>query len=108
TFNALTREWQSAELLEALERAGIPSGPINTYPEVFENEQVRQRGLVFEAEHVQGGPVRFCASPIRFTGLSTRDPMAPPILGQHTDEVLREVLGLDEGEISRLRERKIV
>jgi crotonobetainyl-CoA:carnitine CoA-transferase CaiB-like acyl-CoA transferase len=108
TFNALTRTWQSDELLAELERAGIPSGPINTYPEVFANEQVLHRGVTLEAEHVQAGKVRFSASPIRFTGLEPRAPMAPPILGQHTDEVLGEVLGLDEQAIARLRAAKVV
>lgn len=108
TFNALTREWQSDALLAALEGAGIPSGPVNTYPEVFSDEHVRHRGIVFEAEHVQAGRVAFCASPIRFTGVDARRPMAPPILGQHTDEVLREVLGLDDAEIGRLRAEEVV
>lgn len=108
TFGALTSTWQSVDLLAALEAAGIPSGPINTYPEVFDDSQVRERGIVFEAEHIQAGKVRFCASPIRFTGIADREPMAPPVLGQHTDEVLTEELGLGDEEIARLRADKVI
>ena len=108
TFGALTRAWQSDELLAELERAGIPAGPINTYPEVFADPQVRHRGLTFEAEHLQAGKVKFCASPIRLTGVEPPPPMAPPVLGQHTDEVLREVLGLDPAQIAQLREQKAI
>ncbi|MBI2771319.1 MAG: CoA transferase [Burkholderiales bacterium] len=108
TFNALTREWQSNELLAAFKDAGIPSGPINTYPEVFADPQVVHRGMTLVAEHVQAGQVEFCASPIRFTGIEARAPMAPPVLGQHTDELLRDVLGVDNADIERLRGEKVI
>lgn len=108
TFNALTRNWQSDELLAALKAAGIPSGPINTYPEVFSDPQVIHREMTLVADHAEAGPVAFCASPIRFTGVEPRAPMAPPTLGQHTDEILREVLAMDEETIARLREGKVI
>jgi len=108
TFGALTAQWRAADLLAALEAAGIPSGPINTYAEVFSDPQVVHRGMTVEAEHVQAGPVRFCASPVRFAGVPERAPMAPPVLGQHTDEILREELALDAAAIAGLRERGIV
>ncbi len=107
-FGALTREWQAADLLRALEVAGIPSGPINGYPEVFADPQVRHRGMTLLADHVQAGPTEFCASPIRFTGVAARAPMAPPVLGQHTDEVLHEELGMDADAIRLLREAKVI
>jgi crotonobetainyl-CoA:carnitine CoA-transferase CaiB-like acyl-CoA transferase len=108
TFNALTREWQAAELLQALEAAGIPSGPINTYPEVFADPQVLHRGMTLVAEHLQAGPVQFCASPIRFTGVAPRAALAPPVLGQHTDEVMREVLHMDDAAIAQLRAANVI
>ena len=108
TFNAITRQWPATELLEALKEAGIPSGPINTYPEVFSDPQVLHRGMTLAAEHVQAGLVDFCASPIRFTGVAPREPMAPPVLGQHTDEVMREVLGTDVATIARLRAASVI
>jgi len=108
TFGAITRQWQSAPLLRALMAAGIPSGPINTYSEVFADPQVQHREMTLVANHIQAGPVPFCASPIRFPGVDSRAPMAPPILGQHTDEVLAEVLSLDATRISDLRDRQVI
>ena len=108
TFNAITRQWRSADLLAALSAAGIPSGPVNTYPETFSDPQVLHRGMTLTAEHAQAGPTQFCASPIRFTGVAAREPMAPPIIGQHTDEVLRELLGLDGDAIATLRAASVV
>ncbi|MCA0242329.1 MAG: CoA transferase [Proteobacteria bacterium] len=108
TFGALTAQWPAAELLAALQRAGIPSGPVNAYPEVFADPQVRHRGLTITAEHAQAGPTRFVGNPIRFTGVADRAPMAPPVLGQHSDELLRELLGLDAAEIAALRAQGVV
>lgn len=108
TFAAVTRGWQAGDLLAALQLAGIPSAPINRYPEVFADPQVLHRGVVVEAEHPLAGPVRFCASPLRYVGAAPRPPMAPPTLGQHTDDVLAQDLGLDEATIARLRGDGIV
>jgi len=108
TFGALTAQWRCADLLAALKQAGIPSGPVNAYPEVFADAQVKHRELTITAEHAQAGPVQFFGSPIRFAGVADRAPMAPPVLGQHTDEVLREVLGLDAAAIAALREQGVI
>lgn len=108
TFNALTKQWQSDELLGALQAAGVPGGPIYTYPEMFTDPQVVHRQMTFAGEHVQGGSVTFCANPILFTGIARRPVMAPPILGQHTDELLREVLHMDDAEIAALRDSNTV
>jgi len=95
-------------LLAALKSAGIPSGPVNTYPEVFADPQVQHRGLTITAEHAQAGPTNFYGSPIRFAGVADRAPMAPPVLGQHTQEVLREVLGLDHAATAALHANGVV
>jgi len=107
-FNALTRPWPAAELLAALEAAGIPSGPINRYPEVFADPQVRHRGVAQTVPHPSAGEVTLCANPIRFTGHEAPLPKAPPTIGQHTDEILREVLALDAATIAALHERRVV
>ncbi|MBX3608711.1 MAG: CoA transferase [Hydrogenophaga sp.] len=108
TFGALTALWSSGDLLAALKRAGIPSGPVNTYPEVFADPQVQHRGLTMTADHAQAGPTRFYGSPIRFVGQPDRAPMAPPVLGQHTNEVLRDLLQFDQASIDGLRERRVI
>ncbi len=107
-FNGLTRQWPARELLAVLEAAGIPSGPINHYPEVFADAQVVHRGVAQRVPHPTAGEVTLCASPIRFTGEPPPMPTAPPTMGQHTDEILRDVLGLDEAAIGALREQGIV
>lgn len=107
-FNALTRKWQARALLAALEQAGIPSGPINSYPEVFADPQVQHRGVAQRVPHPTAGEVTLCANPIRFCGCEPPLPTAPPTIGQHTDQVLRDVLGLDDATIAGLRERRVV
>lgn len=107
-FEAITGQWSSTDLLPALEKAGIPSGPINTYPEVFNDPQVLHRGMALRMPHPTAGEVTLCASPIRFTGVPQREPMAPPTLGQHTDELLREVLGYGTERIAALRADKVI
>ncbi len=103
TFAAITRPWHSGPLLSALHLAGIPCAPILDYEEVFSDPHVVERGIAFQAEHALAGSVRFCASPIRYTGIEPRPPIAPPVLGQHTEQILREELGLDSAAIQRLR-----
>lgn len=107
-FGSLTSQWNSADLLSALKQAGIPCGPINTYAEVFSDPHVQHREMTIATKHAQGGTIELCASPIRYVGLSQRESLAPPILGQHTLEILSESLGLTAEEIEGLRNDLIV
>ena len=93
-----TKEW-----CEALETAGVPNGPINNLKQVFEEPQVVARGMKIELEHPLAGRVPLIASPMKFSGTPLAHEAAPPTLGEHTDEVLRDLLGLDETAIARLR-----
>lgn len=99
--------WQRAALIEALDAAGVPCGPINTVPEVFEDPQVRHRGLLFELPHPSGVSVPQVASPIRIDGELAVADRAPPTLGGDADAILRE-LGYTELAIAGLRERSII
>ena len=92
------REW-----VELLEAAGVPNGPINDIAQVFEEPQVRARGVRIELEHPVAGRLPLVASPMRFSATPLEYRRAPPLLGQHTEEVLRELLGRSEAEIARLR-----
>jgi crotonobetainyl-CoA:carnitine CoA-transferase CaiB-like acyl-CoA transferase len=100
-------ERPSHEWIAALEAAGVPCGPINDLAQVFEDEQVRARGLRVEVPHPLAGRVPVVASPMR---LSATPPQhgAPPILGQHTREVLADVLGMRDAEIEALRRDGVV
>ena len=93
----------SEHWLQTLDAAGVPCGPINTIDQVFADPQVRHRGMRTEAFHPLAGSVPLVGSPLRMSATPTRDAVAPPTLGQHTDEVLREVLGLEQDALERLR-----
>lgn len=95
------------EWIAAFETAGVPCGAINDYAEVFENEQVRHRGLRVDIPHPQG-TVATVASPMRFSATPVEYHLPPPLLGQHTHEVLNGMLGLGDAEIERLRVDAIV
>jgi crotonobetainyl-CoA:carnitine CoA-transferase CaiB-like acyl-CoA transferase len=71
--------------------------------QVFEEPQARARGLRIELDHAAAGKVALVASPMRFSGTPIAYTQAPPVLGEHTDEILRERLGMNEAEIGRLR-----
>ena len=96
------------EWVSALEAAGIPCGPINTIDQVFENPQVKARGIKVKISHPLAGTVPQVASPMRFSETPIEYHAAPPTLGQHNDYVLRELLGMHADEIERLRQSNIV
>jgi len=93
-----TREW-----LELLEAAGVPNGPINNVAQVFEEPQVRARGVRVELDHAVAGKLPTVASPMRFSGTPVEHKLAPPLLGEHTEEILRERLGKSAAQIAALR-----
>jgi crotonobetainyl-CoA:carnitine CoA-transferase CaiB-like acyl-CoA transferase len=93
-----TLEW-----LGLLEAAGVPNGPINDVAQVFEEPQVRARGVRVELEHAVAGKLPTVASPMRFSGTPLQHKLAPPTLGAHTEEILRERLGRSAAQIAALR-----
>ena len=103
TARRSTRDWVSA--LEAVE---VPCGPINRIDEVFADAQVRARGLRIELPDSSGGKVPLVANPIRLSGSPVRYRQAPPLLGEHTDEVLHDWLALDASEVERLRRAGVI
>jgi crotonobetainyl-CoA:carnitine CoA-transferase CaiB-like acyl-CoA transferase len=98
-----TREW-----VGLLEAAGVPNGPINDVAQVFEEPQVKARGVKIELDHPVAGKLPMVASPMRFSATPLRHELAPPVLGQHTEEVLRGLLELDDVALARLRADGIV
>ncbi len=88
TVMKTTTEW-----VAALESAGVPCGPINRLPEVFGDPQVIARGLRVDLPHPAFGSVPLVANPIRLSATPVQYRQAPPTLGEHTDEVLRDWLG---------------
>jgi crotonobetainyl-CoA:carnitine CoA-transferase CaiB-like acyl-CoA transferase len=98
-----TREW-----VELLEAAGVPNGPINDIAQVFEEPQVKARGVRIELPHAAGAMLPMVASPMRFSATPLEYCRAPPLLGEHTEEVLRGLLGKSEAEIAALRAEQVI
>jgi crotonobetainyl-CoA:carnitine CoA-transferase CaiB-like acyl-CoA transferase len=98
-----TRDWVSA-----LEAAGVANGPINNLKQVFEEPQVVARGMRIDLPHPTAGTVPLVASPMRFSATPLEHKLAPPTLGQHTDEILRDVLGFDKTKIAQLHSSGVV
>ncbi len=96
------------EWVALLDAAGVPNGPINDIAQVFDEPQVKARGVRIEVEHPVAGKVPMVASPMRFSGTPLELRTPPPLLGEHTDEILRQVLGKKPEEIARLREAKVL
>jgi formyl-CoA transferase len=93
-----TRDWVSA-----LDAAGVPNGPINNLEQVFQEPQAVARGLKIELDHPLAGRVSLVRSPMRFSGTPIEHKNPPPTLGQHTEEILRGMLGMSDADIARLR-----
>lgn len=98
-----SRQW-----IAELEAANVPCGPINNYREVFEDPQVRHRGLKVEMPHPLSGTLPGIASPMRFSETPVTYETPPPLLGQHTREVLGGILGMRREELDRLAVQKII
>ena len=94
--------------LRELNQRGIPCGPINNLDQVFADPQVQHRGMQQTLNHPTAGTVSSVANPIKLSLTPVEYDLAPPILGQHTGEVLKAVLGIDDAGIAGLRDKSIV
>lgn len=103
TVMRTTQEW-----IAALETQAVPCGPINSLADVFADPQVVARGLQLELRHPELGPVPSVASPMRFSATPVEYRLAPPRLGEHTEAVLAECLGLDAERIAALRAAAVI
>jgi crotonobetainyl-CoA:carnitine CoA-transferase CaiB-like acyl-CoA transferase len=91
-----------------LRAAGVPGGPINSLAEAFNSEQMKSRGLVSTLPHAGGGTVPNIALSFQLSETPLTDPVAAPTLGQHSEEVLRDLLGYSEADIDVLAQRGVV
>ncbi|KAH9513350.1 hypothetical protein Btru_034713 [Bulinus truncatus] len=94
--------------LKIFENSSIPYGPINNLEQVFSDPQVLQNGLVQEIQHPTIGSVRVAGPAVRYSEIKTVDPTPPPLLGQHTYHVLKDILGYSDVAISKLQKLKVV
>lgn len=100
------KEKTTEEWLEILDKVGVPNGPINTIDKVLQDPQVLAREMVVEIEHPTAGHLKMPGVPIKLSDTpgSVRTPA--PLLGQHTEEILKELLGYDDEKIQSLRDEK--
>lgn len=94
--------------IDALESAGVPCGPINDLAEVFANEQVVARGMEVALPHPCGADVKLVRNPVRMSATPPDARTAPPLLGAHTDDVLRDMLGYDDARIAALKAKQAI
>ncbi|MFI4891041.1 MAG: CaiB/BaiF CoA transferase family protein [Steroidobacterales bacterium] len=97
-----------AEWIPLLERSNVPCGPVNNIEQVFADPQVRHRHLQLSLPHAAAGTVPAVASPIRLSATPVRYGSAAPLLGEHSDAILSQRLGLSGERIAELRARKII
>ncbi|ANO51415.1 CaiB/BaiF CoA transferase family protein [Woeseia oceani] len=97
------RTASTADWLQKFRDRGVPSGPINDLAQVFSDPQTIERGLVHSLPHPSAGSVPSVANPVRFSATPTRMHCAPPLLGEHTDDVLTQALGYSPEKIAALR-----
>ena len=104
----IMRTRSKQEWIEVLEAATVPCGPINNMKEVFEDPQVRHRELRVDIPHPLGGVAPVVASPMRLSETPVEYRLAPPLLGQHTAEVLKGLLGKSDADIAALKSSGLV
>ena len=98
----------SQEWLEALEALGIACGPVNTIDKVAQDPQVNHRGMIKEYNHSRLGKVRAVNTPVKLSRTPTGNDSSSPDLGEHTEHLLRDLLGMQEQEIASLREEEVI
>ena len=96
------------EWLKRFEAVGVPAGRIRTVAEVCESEHLKARGMIVTLPHPKAGNLRVLGVPVRLHATPGKAATAPPLLGQHTERVLRTVLGVGKGEVARLRKGGVV
>lgn len=111
-LRAIIAEWTAArsadDVMATLADAGIPCAPVWSLDHVARSDHAKARGLVVEGRHGAIGQAPFVPQPVRFSDTQAAEPPEAPQLGEHTEAVLREALGLDDAAIERLRQAKAI
>ncbi len=97
------RDWY-----DTFEAAGVPAGPINGFAEVFTDPQIVHRQMRFDLPHTAAGSVPQVANPVKFSATPVEYRRAPPLLGEHTEEVLKERLSFDDERLAQMRAAKVI
>ncbi len=107
-LEAVMRNRRKADWLAALEAAKVPCGAINNLAEVFADPQIEARSMVTHWQHPHQSDLRLVASPIKLSATPVRSDLPPPLLGQHTEEVLRSLLNYSDVQVSGLKQGQII
>ena len=107
-LEAVMKTRAKADWLAALEAAKVPCGAINNLAEVFADPQVNARGMVTTWQHPVKPDLRLVASPLKLSATPVRCDLPPPLLGQHTDDVLRTVLGYTDAQLAELQRNQVI
>ncbi len=107
-LESVMRTRTKADWLSALEGAKVPCGPINNLAEVFADPHADARQMVTHWPHLLASDLKLVASPMKLSATPVRTDLPPPLLGQHTADVLREVLGYSDAQVAQLRLRQII
>jgi len=108
TLTPLTKSKTTTEWVDALEALKIACGPINTLAQVFADPHVVARGMRVKMDHASGQEIEVIANPVKMSATPADYRVPPPTLGQHTDEVLRGLLGMNDAEMAALKEKGIL
>jgi crotonobetainyl-CoA:carnitine CoA-transferase CaiB-like acyl-CoA transferase len=102
------KEKVAEEWLTLLEKEAIPCGPINTIDEVFKDPQVLHREMLVEIEHPKAGLIKMVGIPVKYSDTKPAIRLPPPVLGEHTQEILQGLLGYSSREIQELRSQGVI
>ena len=98
----------TAEWISILESLGVPCGPINRLDDVYADPHVQHRGLKIDVPHPIAGAIPLVANPIKYSRTPLRHDIPPPLLGQHTSEILTGLLGKSKGDLEALRSKGVI
>ncbi|XP_058120295.1 succinate--hydroxymethylglutarate CoA-transferase [Anopheles coustani] len=107
-LSAILKRKTSSEWMEVFKEASFPVGPINSMREVFQDSHIKAIGLVKTLPHSTAGEVKLVGPPVVYSEARNEVTSPPPQLGQHTNDVLRDLLGYEEEKINRLRKENII
>lgn len=108
SLQKLLKQRSAKDWIAALQKVGVPCGEINNIAQALENTQTKHRNMCFSMQHRQSQSVAQIASPMQFSETPIQYQQAPPTLGEHSDSVLQQWLGLSAQDIQQLRDNKVV
>jgi formyl-CoA transferase len=104
----LFAQFEIEHWLSILGSLGVPCGPINSIDQVMDDPQVQAREMVIEVEHPSAGSIKMVASPMKIPTASPEVRLPPPMLGEHSEQILHELLGMDDQSVAELREAGVI